>query len=219
MTQLFKQPNFKHDRQLLLDHLKHANRDIPYGQIPTELYEDPQATPLAKVIFGYLHTYCFPKQLYECPKCMLSIDTISEGVKKDESTVRRSLKLLERLGWILITRVGRTFPNKYTLFPKNKKAVRKLKKDLKTMDNIKRELSIGKSDKFRRIRKQVVASQSHHHYEGLNIPEVEVVEDITNRTFYKLSPEEKARMEKIWTKKDEDLHSGYLQKKRKSNKS
>lgn len=219
MTQLFKRPSFKHDRQVLLEHLKRADQDVLFGQTPIELLDDSQATSTDKVIFARLHAFCLSKQLSECPTCQVPIETICKKVNRTEDVVRKSLKRMNRLGWILTIRVGRTLPNEYTLFPHNKKRVRKLKKDLKAMDNIKRELSMCKSERYERIKKQVLASQTHHHYEELNIPEVEVVEDITNRTFYKLSPEERTRMEKIWTKKDEDLHSGFLQKKRKSNKS
>jgi len=219
MTQLFKRPSFKHDRQILLDHLKKADKDVLFGQTPIELLDDSQATSTDKVIFARLHAFCLSKQLSECPKCQVPIETICKRVNRTEDVVRKSLKRMNRLGWILTIRVGRTLPNKYTLFPHNKKRIRKLKKDLKAIDYIKRELSIGKSNRFERIRKQVAASQSHCQYEELNIPEVEVLEDIANRTFYKLSPEERTRMEKIWTRKDEDLHSGYLQKKRISDKS
>ena len=220
MNQLFKEPNFKQDRQILLDHLKHTDKDIPYGQIPTELFEDPQIKLADAAIYGKLHTYCYPKKLSECPICRgVSIETISKAVRLSETTTRRKLKKLDRLGWILITQPRGTLPNNYTLFPKNKKAIRKLKKDLNSMESIKRELSIGKSERVKKIKEQVSASQTHHQFKDYTPPKIKVeVEDIPlNHIFYKLSPEEKAEVKKNCIKKDKNLVGGFLDRVGKNN--
>jgi len=217
MNKLFKQPKFKQDRQILLDHLKHADKDIPFGQAPTELFKDPQVKLADAGIFAMLHTYCYPKKLSECPTCRgVSIKTISKEAGLTESNVRKKLKKLDRLGWILITRVGGTLPNNYTLFPKNKKAVRKLKKDLRAMENIKRELSIGKSERAKKIKQQIKASQTHHQHKDYTPPEIRAEDIPLNHNFYELS-QKKAEVEKNWSKKDQNLIDGFLDNKRKNN--
>lgn len=213
----FEEPSVKDDRQLLLDHLRKGQREIPFGQIPTELFMDPNVTDQGARIFGYLHTWCHPKQLIECPKCKVPYGVIESDMKWSKSKVSRHLRELEKSGWLSKKRSWNGGPYEFTLYPKNKQAQRKLKRDLKTMERIKKELAVGKSERVERIRAAVKDSQVNRQYEKYEHPKELIIDIPLDKASFELSPEEQAKiseMRKIWNQKDKDLHAGYIEKKK-----
>ncbi len=85
------------------------------------------------------------------------------------------------------------------------------------MKRIKKELAIGKSERVERIRAAVKNSQVHREYEKYEHPKQLIIDIPLDKASFELSPEEQSKITEIrkeWNQKDENLHVGYIEKKK-----